>query len=314
MFPRSALWGGGVGPEGALRCAGVPLPERRTEREIGMKSLLLAANRLFPLPVHPFNLQNEGKESYAMWQYRRGADTIAFYRQRYTLEEMFQGKRVLDIGCGAGGKTMYYAAQGVEHIYGMDIVAGYRQQAEELAQQLGYADRFTFVAGDAADTGFAENSFDTVIMNDAMEHVAQPELVLDEVRRILRPGGRLYVNFPPYYHPFGAHLSDLIGIPWVHLFFSEGTLVAAYRELCQSIPGGAERVAFRISTNEQGKDYFSYLNHMTIRRFRRLRAQAGMEPVYYREVPLRSFLTPLAKLPGVKEGFVKMVVCVFEKG
>ena len=99
-----------------------------------MKALLLAANRLFPLPVHPFNLQNEGKESYAMWQYRRGADTIAFYRQRYTLEEMFQGKRVLDIGCGAGGKTMYYAAQGVEHIYGMDIVAGYRQQAEELAQ------------------------------------------------------------------------------------------------------------------------------------------------------------------------------------
>ena len=269
-----------------------------------MKKFLLAVNRLFPLPVHPFNLQNEGKESYAMWQYKRGGDTIAFYRERYT---------VLDVGCGAGGKTMYYAAQGVKHIVGMDIVPHYKEEAEALAQELGYADRFTFVVGDAAHTDFPDNSFDTIIMNDAMEHVDRPDLVLAEVRRILKHGGRLYVNFPPYYHPFGAHLSDLIGIPWVHLFFSEDTLVAAYKELCKTVPDGEERIAFRISTNERGKEYFSYINHMTIKRFDRLRAQAGMKQVYYREAPLRGFLSPLAKLPVLKEAFVKMVVCVFEK-
>ena len=278
-----------------------------------MTKFLLALNRLFPLPVHPFNLQNEGKESYAMWQYQRGGDTIAFFRERYTTREMFEGKTVLDVGCGAGGKTMYYAAQGVERIVGMDIVAHYQQEAEELARQLGYADKFTFVVGDAAHTGFPDGSFDTIIMNDAMEHVARPDLVLAEVRRILRPGGRLYVNFPPYYHPFGAHLSDLIGIPWVHLFFSEKTLVAAYKELCKTVPDGEQRIAFRISENEEGEEYFSYINHMTIRRFDKLRAQAGMEQVYYRQVPLRPFLAPLAKLPGLRELFVKMVVCVFEK-
>ena len=275
--------------------------------------LLLALNRRFPLPVHPFNLQNEGKESYAMWQYKRGGDTIGFYRERYSLQEMFQGKQVLDVGCGAGGKTMYYAAQGVEHIVGMDIVPHYQQQAQALAQELGFADRFTFVVGDAAHTDFPDNHFDTIVMNDAMEHVDRPDLVLAEVRRILKPGGRLYVNFPPYYHPFGAHLSDLIGIPWVHLFFSEDTLVAAYKQLCQTVPDGEERIRFRISKNEQGREYFSYINHMTIKRFDRLRAQSGMRQAYYREVPLRGFLAPLAKLPLLKEAFVKMVVCVFEK-
>ena len=52
---------------------------------------------------------------------------------------------------------------------------------------------------------------------------------------------------------------------------------------------------------------------MTIKRFDGLRAKAGMKQAYYREVPLRGFLTPLAKLPLLKECFVKMVVCVFEK-
>lgn len=278
-----------------------------------MTKLLLAVNRLFPLPVHPFNLQNEGKKSYAMWQYERGENTIAFYRERYTTEEMFRGKTVLDVGCGAAGKTMYYASQGVEKIVGMDIVAHYKDEAEALARELGFADKFEFVVGDAAQTGFPDNTFDTIIMNDAMEHVDRPDLVLAEVRRVLKPGGRLYVNFPPINHPFGAHLSDLIGMPWVHLFFSEDTLIAAYKELCKTVPDGADRIAFRISKNEQGKEYFSYINHMTIKRFDSLRANAGMKQVYYREVPLRGFLTPLAKCPGLKECFVKMVVCVFEK-
>ncbi|MCF2670592.1 class I SAM-dependent methyltransferase [Butyricicoccus pullicaecorum] len=278
-----------------------------------MTKLLLAVNRLFPLPVHPFNLQNEGKKSYAMWQYERGENTIAFYRERYTTEEMFRGKTVLDVGCGAAGKTMYYASQGVEKIVGMDIVAHYKDEAEALARELGFADKFEFVVGDAAQTGFPDNTFDTIIMNDAMEHVDRPDLVLAEVRRVLKPGGRLYVNFPPINHPFGAHLSDLIGMPWVHLFFSEDTLIAAYKELCKTVPDGADRIAFRISKNEQGKEYFSYINHMTIKRFDGLRANAGMKQVYYREVPLRGFLTPLAKCPGLKECFVKMVVCVFEK-
>ena len=67
------------------------------------KETLLKLNRRFKPPVHPFNLQNEGKKSYAMWQYEKGQDTIKFYLDRYTEDEMFRGKTVLDIGCGAGG-------------------------------------------------------------------------------------------------------------------------------------------------------------------------------------------------------------------
>ena len=278
--------------------------------------LLLALNKLFPLPVHPFNLQNDGVTTYAKWQYEKGENTIKFYVDSPIVsdaKDMFSGKDVLDIGCGACGKTMYYGKMGAKFITGMDIVESYEKEANDIAKELGLSDKFTFVIGDAAKTSFPDDSFDVVIMNDAMEHVDDPVGVLNEVYRILKKGGRLYVNFPPYHHPTGAHLSDVIGIPWVHLFFSEKTLIKAYKELVAPLPDGEMRVNFRISENEQGKEYFSYINKMTLRRFKKIKKNVKFNTLYYKEVPLRGFLTPFAKLPLIKELFVKMAVCIFEK-
>jgi ubiquinone/menaquinone biosynthesis C-methylase UbiE len=268
-------------------------------------------NSVCPKPVHPFNTQAEGKMSYAMWQYTKGEDTIKNYLQFTSADEMFRDKTILDVGCGAGGKSMYYLSLGAKKVVGIDVVEHYREESKALADELGVTG-FEFVAGDAAKTNFEDESFDTVIMNDAMEHVAQPEAVLKEMNRILKKGGRLYVNFPPYYHPYGAHLSDLIGVPWVQVFFSDKTLIEVYKSLASKIDGGEDRVKFRIGLNEKGEEYFSYINKMTIKRFKKIEADCSMKSVYYREIPLRGFLAPLCK-GALREYFVKMAVCVFEK-
>ena len=270
-------------------------------------------NPMFPAVVHPFNLQNDGTKTYAMWQYEKGENTIAFYLKKYSTKEMFQDKLVLDLGCGAGGKSLYYASLGAKKVVGVDIVPAYEEESAALAKELGLEDKFQFVLSDAAALPLESATFDTVIMNDAMEHVAQPERVLKEALRLLRPGGRIYVNFPPYNHPFGAHLSDVIFVPWVHLFFSDKTLIEVYKDLVKDLPDGEERIHFRISKNEQGEEYFSYINKMSIKRFQKILRSLNITPVYYAETPLRSFFAPLAKLPGLKEMFVKMVACVIEK-
>ncbi|MEW8974518.1 MAG: methyltransferase domain-containing protein [Tissierellaceae bacterium] len=276
-------------------------------------SLCKAVNKIFPLPVHPFNLQNQGVKTYAEWQYEKGEDTLRFYLDRVSKEEMFKDKKVLDIGCGAGGKTLFYASQGVEKVWGIEVVDHYEEEANALAQKKGLEDKFEFVLGDAANIPFDDNSFDTIIMNDAMEHVDEPLEVLRECHRVLKPGGRLYVNFPPYYHPFGAHLSDVIGFPWVHLFFSDETLIQVYKDLVKDLPDGESRINFRISKNKEGKEYFSYINEMTIKRFNSILKETDYKIMYYNEVPLRNFLKPLARTPGLKEGFVRMVVGILEK-
>lgn len=170
---------------------------------------------------------------------------------------------------------------------------------------------FTFIAGDVTKLSLPEKSFDTIIMNDFMEHAADPEKVLKEAMRLLKSNGRIYINFPPYYHPFGAHMSDAINIPWVHLFYSDKTLIRAYKELTAGLPDQQERLSFRFSTDENGNEYISYINKMTIKKFQNILRNLNITPKYYDETPLRNFLKPLAKSP-LKEYFVKMVTCVIE--
>ncbi len=264
-------------------------------------------------PVHPFNLANEQKLTYAEWQYQKGEQTIEYYLDFSTKDQMFKDKLVLDIGCGASGKSLYYASLGAKKVTGIEVVEYYKEEAESLAKKLKLEDKFEFVHGDAASMPFTDSSFDTVIMNDAMEHVDDPVGVLEEINRVLIPGGRLYVNFPPYYHPYGAHLSDVMGTPWVQLFFSEKTLASVYRDLVKDLPDGDTRINFRIGKDKSGNDYFKYINHMTIKRFNKIKLIQPMQIVYEKHVPLRSYFTPLAMLPLTKEMFVKMVVCVMQK-
>lgn len=278
-----------------------------------MQKLCMTANKMFKLPVHPFNLNNEGKKTYAQWQYEKGIDTIKFYLKHTNLDDMFKGKTVLDIGCGAGGKTVYYASKGVRKITGVEILGKYREEAEALAREYGVEDKFEFVCADASETPFDDGTFDTIIMNDAMEHVARPEKVLEECYRILKKGGRLYLNFPPYNHPYGAHLSDAMGMPWVHVFFSERTLIGTYKELVKDLPDGKDRIEFRIGKRPDGTEYFSYINKMTIKRANKILKDSRFDIEYYSEEPLRSFLKYPARLPGLKEFLVKMVVCILRK-
>ncbi len=275
--------------------------------------LLKKLNSFFHLPLHPFNLSNDGKISYPEWQYEKGEETIKFYLNNVSISEMFEGKTVLDVGCGGGGKTIYYASQGVEKIYGLEILEKYREDALKLARIKGVADKFEFIVADAANTGFKDNSIDTIIMNDAMEHVDKPLEVLNECYRILKQGGKLFVNFPPYYHPYGAHLSDALGVPWVHILFSEKTLISVYKDLVKFLPDGEERISFRISRDDNGREYFSYINKMTITKYNKILKNTKFKSIYYKEEPLRSALKVLTRIPIIKELTVKMVVGILSK-
>ncbi len=280
--------------------------------KIGEK-ILMSINPIFPKQVHPFNLQLSKEKTYAEWEYENGEKTIKFYLDKFSEEEMFKDKEVLDFGCGAGGKSVYYATLGAKHVTGIDIVKHYEKDSQEFANKMNLEDKFSFKIADATKLPFDDESFDTAIMNDFMEHVNKPEEALKEALRILKKGGRIYLNFPPYSHPFGAHLSDAINMPWCHKFFSETTCINVYKELVKNLPDGKDRISFRFSKNEDGKEYISYINKMTIKRFNKIIKSLDIKPYYYKETPFNKLVSPFAKIPCFREILNKNVVCVIQK-
>ena len=100
------------------------------------KSIVLRTmNHCFPRPVHPFNLRNESERSYADWQFEKAPSTLSYYLKRYSVEEMFAGKRVLDFGCGEAGKSIYYAGLGAKQVVGVDIMPEYEERAMRFAKK-----------------------------------------------------------------------------------------------------------------------------------------------------------------------------------
>ncbi len=66
---------------------------------------------------------------------------------------------------------------------------------------------------------------DCAVCLDVWEHVAQPEPVMRELLRVVRPGGRAFIEFYPWYSYCSSHLDGWIPVPWAHVLFSERALV-----------------------------------------------------------------------------------------
>ena len=59
--------------------------------------ILLFLNKFFKLPLHPFNMQNDGIKKYSMWQYEKGIETIKNYLEFCSIDEMFKNKDILEL-------------------------------------------------------------------------------------------------------------------------------------------------------------------------------------------------------------------------
>jgi len=110
----------------------------------------------------------------------------------FSLGKIYPGEKVLDIGCGAGVDTilagLMVGPKGAA--VGVDIVPEMMARAESNLQSMGLAN-VSFRNTSGENLPFAENLFDVVISNGAINLIPDKETALSEIERVLKPAGRL---------------------------------------------------------------------------------------------------------------------------
>lgn len=99
---------------------------------------------------------------------------------------------VLDLGAGLGGPARYLAETYGSWVEGVDVEAGMVGAAIYLSSRwTGPSDRVNFSVADAGKISFSDASFDLVWMQHVAMNIADRVGLYQEIRRVLRPGGRL---------------------------------------------------------------------------------------------------------------------------
>lgn len=126
--------------------------------------------------------------------------------QRLALERLAArpGQVVLDLGCGPADGAQWLTERGVTAV-GLDYSQGMLETARQVP---GLAGRLT--RGDAGRLPFRDGALDGIACTNSFHHYPQHLAALKEMRRVLKPGGRLVLVDPRKDHLFGWAAIDLV--------------------------------------------------------------------------------------------------------
>ena len=123
------------------------------------------------------------------------------------------GASVIDLGCGFGALSIYFAAQGAT-VTGVDPNSARLQVARRVADQHGLP--IHLLAGRMEQLNIPDASFDIAVHNNSFCYLVEPDhrrRALGETWRVLRPGGALVVRNPNRWNP----VDQFTGVPLIHL-------------------------------------------------------------------------------------------------
>lgn len=104
------------------------------------------------------------------------------------------GCRLLDVGCGVGAPAVRIARRTGAEVTGISVSREQVARADALAQSADLRDRVSFQQANAMELPFEDASFDAVFALESMPHMPDRAQVLRELRRVLRPGGRIVLT------------------------------------------------------------------------------------------------------------------------
>lgn len=119
---------------------------------------------------------------------------------RFILKQLgdITGKKLLDLGCGAGENSVYFAKKGALCV-ATDYSPGMVEVALKLAETNGV--KIEGCTANAMELEFPDNTFDIVYASNLLHHLPEPKIAIREMHRVLKPGGKACFWEPLKHNP-----------------------------------------------------------------------------------------------------------------
>ncbi|MBN1164990.1 MAG: class I SAM-dependent methyltransferase [Candidatus Krumholzibacteriota bacterium] len=234
---------------------------------------------------------------------RGGRENDKFWK-RLGEKPDFTGAAFLDVGCGHGRMCVDIARAGAGEVVGLDT-SPHRIQFAGENLRINHPDlrgNIEFLNLDLKEYESAER-FDYIISKDAFEHIIDLAGMLREMKKRLKPGGKIYVGFGPLYNSYrGDHKRTGAIIPWGHLLIPERILLSRL----------SKKRGHKIdSVRELG------LNKLSLRDYRDLLDRSGLKVGLFKvncgDHPVVRIFSLLGRIPGLKEYFSFNLYCILQK-
>lgn len=223
------------------------------------------------------------------WDESNALSVLRWEFADFDFDKMIRSRRVIDYGCGEGFQSTAMAKAGAAEVLGVETEDARLEPARRMAKGL---TNISFTTKAPEDGGF-----NVAISLNSFEHFVKPAQNLQELGAAVRNGGRILIIFgPPWLAPYGSHMHFFTRCPWINTLFSEKTVFRV-------------RSLYR---NDDAKTYSPGLNRMTLRKFRQLIDESGLQLDFLRHRTIKN-LALIGALPGVRELLVNQVTCVLRK-
>ena len=156
-------------------------------------------DRLAVIPEDSAQIDNKFYDNVSWWTndtavialLRMNEIRVPYFLREMQAEGVSSGDNVLDVGCGGGYVSLALAESGDYHVTGLDMSSSSIAEATMMAREKQLSHRVEFVQGSLYELPFGDGEFDAVVISDVLEHLLDLRRAVNEIHRVLRPGGVL---------------------------------------------------------------------------------------------------------------------------
>ena len=230
----------------------------------------------------------------------------------YINDDNLKNKKILEIGCAEAGLLKFYNSKGAE-CSGLELSDVRFKNAKLLNKENKI---HLFQANICNPSTYKEHvvsKYDLIIIRDVIEHINDKKTALINIYSILKPGGKLFISYPPKYSPFAGHqqtIPNILGkIPYLYLL--PDYLYTGYLKLINCPP---KKIEYLITTKKMRISNLQMIRLIADTRFNILKKSNWfIRPAYTFRFRLPRIINPFGWIPLLDEIFCNGMLLLLEK-